>query len=434
MVAQKKNRFDLGAVMNDGKIFLAKLSQGAIGEENAYLLGSLLVSKFQQLAMSRQQTAAAERRNFYLYIDEFHNFVTPSMAAILSGARKYRLGLILAHQELQQLASRDADVASAVIANPYTRVCFRLGDNDAKRLADGFSYFEARDLQNLQVGEAICRVERAEFDFNLKTRPLPPVERALADSRREKIIAHSREQYAMEREAVEATLSPKEPAPDVKPVPPVPQTPTPVVEALRAVAIPKQEIERKPVPTTPHLKPPSPLPTEGRGGQQHKYLQELVRRWASSKGYKTTIEKPILDGLGAVDVALEKDGRSIACEISVTTSVEHEIGNVQKCLAAGFDHVVLLLTERKMMARGKEAVAAALGVEERARVQVLTTEELFVFLDSLDAHAAGSVGKVRGYKVKVDYQAVGEGEQKARKQAISQVILGALKKLKNPRK
>jgi hypothetical protein len=146
MVAQKENSFDLGGVMNEGKIFLAKLAQGAIGEENAYLLGTLLVSKFQQLAMSRQEIAAALRRNFYLYIDEFHNFVTPSMASILSGARKYRLGLILAHQEFQQLVSRDADVASAVIANPYTRICFRLGDYDAKKLADGFSHFEAKDL------------------------------------------------------------------------------------------------------------------------------------------------------------------------------------------------------------------------------------------------------------------------------------------------
>ncbi len=79
--------------------------------------------------MSRQQTAASLRRDFYLYIDEFHNFVTPSMAAILSGARKYRLGLVLAHQELQQLQSRDPDVASAVLTNPYTRICFRLGDH-----------------------------------------------------------------------------------------------------------------------------------------------------------------------------------------------------------------------------------------------------------------------------------------------------------------
>jgi hypothetical protein len=431
MVAQRGNRFDLSAIMNERKIFLAKLSQGAIGEENAYLLGTLLVSKFHQLAMSRQEIAAALRQDFHLYIDEFHNFVTPSMAAILSGARKYRLSLTLAHQELQQLASRDADVASAVIANPYTRICFRLGDFDAKRLADGFSHFEAKDLQNLQVGEAICRVERAEYDFNLKTLPLPPLDRAAGEKNRAEIIALSRERYATRREEVEESLIPKDaPPPVVVPQAPVPPPQTPVVAA--APSAPKPGMETKPMRVPPEIKttlPPAPS-SQGRGGPQHKYLQELVRRWALSKGYKTTIEKEILDGLGSVDVALEKDGRSIACEISVTTSVDHEVGNVQKCLAAGFEHVVLLLTERKLMARARDAIHAAVGVAERPRVHVFLTEELFAFVETLEAHAAGRKEKVRGYTVKVDYQAVGEGDQKARKQAISQVILGALKKLK----
>ncbi|MBI3735917.1 ATP-binding protein, partial [Candidatus Sumerlaeota bacterium] len=121
MVGQKENKLDFADIMNSGKIFLAKLSQGAIGEENAYLLGSLLVSKFHQLTLARQEQREADRRPFYLYVDEFHNFVTPSMASILSGARKYRLGLILAHQELRQL--KNEEVASAVLANPYTRVC-----------------------------------------------------------------------------------------------------------------------------------------------------------------------------------------------------------------------------------------------------------------------------------------------------------------------
>ena len=430
MVAQRENRFDLGAVMNEGKIFLAKLSQGAIGEENAYLLGTLLVSKFQQLAMSRQQTAVAQRRNFYLYIDEFHNFVTPSMAAILSGARKYRLGLILAHQELQQLASRDADVASAVIANPYTRICFRLGDFDAKRLADGFSFFEAKDLQNLQVGEAICRVERAEFDFNLKTLPLPSIDRAEAERRRERIIALSRERYATPRAVVEAALMPEEIPPPVQISRPQHPAAEPPPRATPSVS----EEKRPPAPPSARAKLPSAPSSSGRGGPQHKYIQELVRRWASSRGYKTTIEKEILDGLGSVDVALEKDGRSIACEISITTTVEHEMGNVQKCLTAGFEHVVLILSERKMMAKAKDAVAAAVSEAERARVHVLTTEEFFAFVETLEAHAAGREEKVLGYKVKVDYQPVAEGEQKARKQAISQVILGALKKLKGDRK
>jgi len=78
--------------------------------------------------------ATSARTPFYLYIDEFHNFVTPSLATILSGARKYNLALILAHQEMQQLGNRDSDVTSAVISNPYARVCFRLGDFDAKKL------------------------------------------------------------------------------------------------------------------------------------------------------------------------------------------------------------------------------------------------------------------------------------------------------------
>ena len=103
MVSQKENRLDFAAIMNGRKILLAKLSQGLIGEENSYLLGTLIVSKLNQIATSRQNMAAAERTPFYLYIDEFHNFVTPSLAAILVGARKYNLGLILAHQELQQL-------------------------------------------------------------------------------------------------------------------------------------------------------------------------------------------------------------------------------------------------------------------------------------------------------------------------------------------
>src|SRR5436309_6838673 len=223
--------------MNKGKIFLAKLAQGTIGEENAYLLGAFLVSKFHQLAMGRQQVGAAERRNFYLYIDEFHNFVTPSMAAILSGARKYHLGLILAHQELHQLWNRDTDVASAVISNPYTRVCFRLGDFDAKKLEEGFSFFGAKDLQNLETGEAICRTERSDFDCNLKPRPRPIVEPETAKRRRERIVALSRERYAAHKEEVDAYLSMAAPV-------------APPLETVRERAPQREKPERRATPGT----------------------------------------------------------------------------------------------------------------------------------------------------------------------------------------
>jgi predicted DNA-binding transcriptional regulator AlpA len=381
MVAQKENRFDLGAIMNEGKIFLAKLAQGAIGEENAYLLGTLLVSKFQQLAMSRQQTAAALRRNFYLYIDEFHNFVTPSMAAILSGARKYRLGLILAHQELQQLVSRDADVASAVIANPYTRVCFRLGDFDAKRLADGFSVFDAKDLQNLEVGEAICRVERAEFDFNLKTQPLPPVERGAAEERRERIIALSRERYATSRELVEAALA-SETAQPTQAAPPVPVVPQARKEkTAKSIPVPAE------VPTGPPTVPAS----LGRGGPQHKYLQDLIRRWAEGRGYMVTTEKEVLDGLGIVDLVLEKQGYApVACEISVTTSPDHELQNAEKCLAAGFEHVFLVAPDQDTLRRVRTRAASILTPNQMKKVRFVLPEQVFASVSVVESGAEPS--------------------------------------------
>ena len=171
MVSQPENRLDFAHIMDESKIFLAKLPEGLLGRENSYLLGSLLISKFQQLAMSRQAQQVAARRDFWLYIDEFANFITPSMAEVLQSVRKYRIGLTLAHHELRQL-QRDPEVASAVMSHPFTRIVFRVGDDDSKKLAEGFSYFEAKDLRNLETGQAVARVERSDYDFNLSV-PLP---------------------------------------------------------------------------------------------------------------------------------------------------------------------------------------------------------------------------------------------------------------------
>ena len=134
----------------------------------------------------------------------------------------------------------------------------------------------------------------------------------------------------------------------------------------------------------------SPLP--GRGGQQHKYLQQLIKRWAENRGYTVTIEKPILGGLGLVDVALEKSGRAIACEISVTTDAEHEAGNVQKCLAGGFEQVIVVSTDKKVLSKIHGAVAEALPKEQLKKVRFMAPEELFSFIESLEASVSASAG------------------------------------------
>ncbi|HWW60321.1 MAG TPA: type IV secretion system DNA-binding domain-containing protein [Thermoanaerobaculia bacterium] len=197
MLAQRESKLDFRDILDGGRIFLAKLAQGAIGTENAALLGSLFVAKFHQAAVSRQELQREARRDFDLVIDEFQDLVTPSVANILSGTRKYRLGLTAAHQSLRPVFEADQLVASALMANAATRVVFRVGEDDAKKLADGFVSFDAQALTSLGVGEAVCRIDRADHDFNLKTRVPAAVDAATASERGARIVARSRERYGI---------------------------------------------------------------------------------------------------------------------------------------------------------------------------------------------------------------------------------------------
>lgn len=414
MVSQKDSRIDFGEIMNGGKVFLGKLSQGLIGEENAYLLGSFLVSKFHQIAMSRQELGRENRRPFYLYIDEFHHFITPSMAAILSGARKYGMGLVLAHQDLRQLLERDLAVANSVISNPFTRVCFRLGDFDAKKLADGFASFEAKDLQNLSVGEAVCRIERAEYDFNVHTLPTTVPSAELASARKERVLALSRSRYGCGFVPTDAPTARNE------------EYVRPPMPATKTATRPREPVRQAPRPrvSSPERKEVS---SPGRGGAQHKYLQELVKRLAEARGFRSTVERSVLDGMGSVDVALERAALRIACEICVTSTEQYELQNAHKCLAAGFDRVVIIAADQRAMNRLKELERE---FEKDERVLVLLPNDFVRFLDDADAKAANRENTVRGYKVKVKFKAVSEEDQKSKKQAVSRVILDTLKRLK----
>lgn len=433
MVAQKEG-IDFAALMNEGKILLARLSQGAIGEENAYLLGTLLVSKFQQIAMSRQELERERRRPFYLYVDEFHNFVTPTMASILSGARKYGLGLVLAHQDLQQLESRDTEVLNSVLSNPYTRVCFRVGDRDARRLEEGFSSFTAPDLQNLGRGQAVVRLERADHDFNLDTAPLT-AELGQDTATREEVVAQSRARYARPREAVEHLL--REAVGDAALSAEAPPERTPARRAAKQASPVPIRRESVSVPVTPRAIPEGvvtprvpPAPTPGRGGAQHKYLQELISQWALAHGWRADVEEGVLDAMGLVDVALRKGDRSIACEISISTTPEHELGNIQKCLAGGFDQVAVLATEKATLGRIRKAAHESLGGAEQARVQFFQPEELFAWLKEQDSQMPPVTSTVRGYRVKVQYQPPERAVAATKRKAVTQVIAKALGRIK----
>lgn len=419
MVSQKANKLDFPALMNGKKIVFAKLAQGSIGAENSYLLGSLLVSRFYQAALGRQNMPPSERSLFNLYIDEFHDFITPSIASILSGGRKFGLGLTLAHQELRQLWSRDEQVASAVLANPATRVCFRVSDWDAEKLAEGFSFFKAKDIQTLGKGEAICRIDTSDNDFNLTTIAWDIIRRGEGPEWAEKVRTISRAQYAAPRAAVEVAS----PLPEAKEVPHIP-TPLPVPEIRTP-----ERTKLPPVQTTSQKedKPAAPA-APGKGGKHHIYLQKLFTNEGDKYGYHAEIEKAALGGAGSVDISFERGGKKIACEISITTSADHELRNAQKCLASGYDFVALVASEKEKLIQLRE-LADALEQTLKEKLRFFLPEEFMIFLEEQAAGDLSTETIVRGRKVKLNLKVLTPEQAKEKKKSIGRIIAAAFKRL-----
>ncbi len=177
IIGQPKSAFDIRQVMDEGKILIMNLSKGRMGEINSSLLGMIAVSKIQMAAMSRVDMPEDQRRDFYLYVDEFQNLTNEeSIQSILSEARKYRLNLIIAHQYIAQL---DEKVRDAVFGNVGTAVTFRVGADDAEYLEKQFEpVFDAHDLLNLDKYNAYAKLiidGLATRAFNLKTYTPEPV-------------------------------------------------------------------------------------------------------------------------------------------------------------------------------------------------------------------------------------------------------------------
>lgn len=200
IIGQTKSTFNMREVMDNKKILIINLSKGRIGEDNTALLGTMLITKLQIAAMSRVDMPEDERDDFFMYIDEFQTFSTPSFAGILSEARKYRLALILAHQYITQM---DEIVRDAVFGNAGTLVSFRVGAADAEFMENEFiPAFLQTDLVNLgkyNIAVKLMIDGIASNAFSATT--LPPFIQQ-EESNRETIIRVSRERHGRPKEVV----------------------------------------------------------------------------------------------------------------------------------------------------------------------------------------------------------------------------------------
>lgn len=214
IVGQSKSGFNFRKVMDEGRVLLVNLSKGRTGEINAKLLGLILVSKLQMAALSRADMPEEKRKDFYLYVDEFQNFITDAFSSILSEARKYRLNLIIAHQYLGQLETQagaqgaaSKDLRDAVFGNVGTMVTFRTGAEDAEVLAKEFApTFNQFDLVNIDRYNAYVKLMvngTASKPFNMAT--LPPQKHGNAELA-ESIRQLSRLKFGRPRSEVESEL------------------------------------------------------------------------------------------------------------------------------------------------------------------------------------------------------------------------------------
>ncbi|KKR15494.1 MAG: hypothetical protein UT44_C0032G0008, partial [Candidatus Levybacteria bacterium GW2011_GWA1_39_32] len=209
IIGQSESAFDFRRVMDEGKILLISLSKGKIGEENSSFLGLILIPKILVAAMSRQDIPEAQRRDFYLYVDEFQNFATPDFAQILSEARKYRLNLTVANQFIGQM---EEEVKNAIFGNVGTVVSFRVGVTDANYLQHEFQpVFTEADLINVDRFNAYVKtIVNSEpmqpFSMDL-TRDMAQ-ERAMENPRVAELIRElSRLKYGKDLNLIEASIA-----------------------------------------------------------------------------------------------------------------------------------------------------------------------------------------------------------------------------------
>lgn len=402
MFSQSKGKLDLFDAMQARKIILISTAKDVLRQEGAEILGRFFLAKITQAVMERATLPLSHRSPTFLYIDEAQEYVDAQMALLLNQARKYRVGLTLAHQNLDQLPPA---LRASVMSSTSIKLAGGVSAKDARALADEMQ-IDAEFLQSMRK-----RRGRTEFACHIRNRtpraqaasiPLGVVNALpqLADEAFEQLIERNRVAFCVPTGAAELVY----------------QLPVQNGES-RGASTP-------PLATDSLMQSPRPVThadayVTGRGGQDHKYLQHLLRAAAHQLGFKADIEHPVAGG--SVDVAIEGRGRRIACEISITTDAKHEMQNVAKCLAAGFDQVWLVVSNARRKAARAEAVYANYDPAQAARLRVLTASEALAQIDQIAAEPEER-RRVRGYKVTVRGASLSPDVSCKKKEAIANVL------------
>jgi hypothetical protein len=412
MFAQKANKLDLFAAMNEGKIILVSTAKDLLKEDGSALFGRFFIAMLKQAALERSVLPPAERTSTFVYVDEAQEYFDDSIETILNQARKYRVSLTMSHQALDQLTPR---LRAALNSNTSLKCVGGVSAKDARAMAD-----ELRTSADF-IESVRRRGDRTEFAVYLKQQTPRAIRLSVP-------LGFLERQPLMPEEALEALLTANRARycgtlADVggfafkEPAEPPPARPAPHAAPVEPVTPPPQTPRPRPAAGPPR----GPLgPREqGKGGSQHRYVQHLIKGLAEERGFRAVIEEAVPGG--QVDVGLHKGELSIACEISVTSAATYEAQNLAKCLGAGFTRVfAVALTEKRLKAIEKEA-RERLSESDVQRIEFLTPEMLPAAFDAF-ALPPDETSTVRGYRVKVSRNSVSGEPGKDRRAEIARII------------
>lgn len=428
MFSQAKSSFNIRDVMDSGKILLISTDKGSLGDATSDLTNGLFLAKIQMAAFSRSDIPESKRIPWTLYLDEFQNFVSDSFSVTLSEGRKYKLSLVMAHQTLEQVPQ---DIRSIILGNTGIQVYFRINRADSEILAkEGFSYsgFDVKEvdlsghrywslgeswercfkeLQHLQPRNAYVKHKIAGGMLPISTAQIKPSYEVLGMEEeryheyleglpigkkflRERVEL-VREQVAREDDAGDGFTDDERTLLEFI----YENSDVPVSQAYKAIGMNprkgnqvKDEMKRQGlieeietrmgkngklakflIPTFEALERLGLEPPQGRGGVVHRYVAQMIVDGAKAKGFKADVEYPIPGG--AVDVHLEKGDLKIGVEIAVVSKPDREMAHIRKNLDAGYDRVITVFADERLLERTQEAMKGVFSDGEVAKVRLV---------------------------------------------------------------
>lgn len=448
MFSHPKNKVDIFEATKSGKIILINTAKELLKQEGSAIFGRFFVALLAQATIQRATLEPHERTPTFVYIDEAQDYFDQNIEHLLTQARKYRLGMVLAHQNLDQLG---AGLRASIMSNTSTKFAGGVSAKDATAFASEMRC-DSEFVHGMRKGRSetnfACFVRNLTPQAIGITVPLGSVEpfSNLSEDAFQAIIAKNRARYcalATEIDALQRQSVPKPRSPEAPTKAPLhaPTKPQPPENAAKHVAPPPkaspeaEQAEHPPGPLPfPHQSEDTPVPRRrldppprepqpmGRGGARHKDLQRLIKEAAEERGFRATIEETILDGAGRVDVSLSRAGRRIACEISIASARDQELGNVEKCLDAGFDEVILIASTKRQLATLCKFITPHLDEDAASRVRFHTPEDVIIRLDELVAATLVTEQTSRGYRVRVTREVVSAEQVKTRREAIAGVV------------